>query len=196
MAIQGNGKTTLSKALMTQAPPFEYYFVFDPFDEYDDVPGFKFEEAFTPEEVIELFNSGKKQVRYVSGDDEDMLQLLPFLKEFDNILLVFNESDMLFENQHNPPDFKWMVNMGRHARISMILIARRPPDLPRSFTGQSFLFFSNVVEPNDIKFVKARIGAMPPRNIPQFDFYVHDFNSGELTLFSASWTRRALHLTA
>ena len=98
MGIKGDGKSWLSRALMKDWQ-YDYCFVHDPMNCY---PLTDFLTCSDIEEVIDAMMQGQKKVRLSMGVPSDMVLLIDFLKEFDNILIVIDEADQLFSRSNNP----------------------------------------------------------------------------------------------
>lgn len=181
LGIRGHGKTWLSKALMTMYPN-ENIFVHDPMNDY---PLEDFEHCIDTDQVIDKFMSGSKRVRLVQGNPVDIPDLLEFLKEFDDILIVIDEADQIFTRRETSEGIFWITHYGRHANQAMILIARRPPLLPIDFTAQAVFCFNRVIEPNDMQYVKNRLGYIPDP-LDKYNWYALE-TDGNLCVIDSNW---------
>jgi hypothetical protein len=152
--------------------PNEKIFIFDPMRQYN-LQGFQV--AYDACTCGDLFLQGAARVAMVCAPPSEGAEMFDILRELNDILVVYDEADMILDTQHNPEAFQWLVSYGRHCEQGMILIARRPQRLPREFTAQSILFFGDTVEPNDTAYIKARIGKEPDK-AGEFCWYAHDFD--------------------
>lgn len=141
------------------------------------------ETVNTLEDCADFFLNGGQQVRLASSSIQDGILMFEILRELDNIVVVIDEGDMLLRAQHNPAAFLWLADYGRHSRMGGIVAARRPQRLPRDYTAQSILFYSNVREGRDRQYLKERLDTRPLPFPGEYCWYAHDLN-GELTYFS------------
>lgn len=182
MGARGSGKTTLAKSLLALWP-VERTFIYDPLNEFP-----QYEPHYQIDSAVAALSDDFEVVRFV-GDSEDCGNLLTVVRELDNILVVFDEADMVLRasSLQNPEPFRWMVSYGRHFGQGMLLIARRPQELPRQFTAQSILFFSATHEPTDRTYIRQRVGHIPD-GPGEYEWYAHTL-AGELIHFPAAWAR-------
>ena len=181
MGIRGNGKSFLAKALINLLIPPKL-FIIDPLDEYRDYARFT---CYDAGQCAEAFLSDSFPLRLASASPIDMSLAFELVREINDLFVVVDESDFFLDNQHNPPAFSWSVRYGRHFGQGGILIARRPSNLPREFTAQSVLFFQVCIEPNDLKYIRERVGSVPER-LPAFNWYCSDLD-GKIIIVSDSW---------
>jgi len=186
MGIRGDGKTWLSIALLREfltVYPEHKVFISDPMNCY---PLPDFHSVYTIEEAVDaLINPEIRRIRYAMACPDDIETLFDLLKELDDIFIIIDESDQVFGRVNNSEALHWITHYGRHVNQAAILIARRPPSLPIDFTAQSIFCFSRVIEPNDIKYVKGRLGYEPP-DPGQYNWYSVSVD-GELTEIPSTW---------
>jgi ABC-type dipeptide/oligopeptide/nickel transport system ATPase component len=186
MGRKGSGKTTVARKLIRLANEqvnFDHIYINDPMDQFEDLAT----PYYDIEQIIKAHQSGERAFRYVRGTPTDALLLLEYLREIDNILLVFDEADQLFtaSNLQNPESMLWFNDYGRHAGMGIIMIARRPQKLPRDVTAQCVLFFQPSLEPNDMLYIKSRVG-FHPDPLPKYHWYMHTAD-GELRVITADY---------
>lgn len=181
MGSRGSGKTVLSQALLKLWPNLleSKLYIFDPMDSFTYID---IEVCHTLEDCTDFFLAGGQHIRLASSTIQDGLLMFEVLRELDNIITVIDEADMLLRAQHNPEAFLWICDYGRHSTQGGIFCARRPARLPRDFTAQSILFYSNVREGRDRQYLKERLDMRPLPLPGEYCWYAHDLN-GELTYF-------------
>lgn len=93
-----------------------------------------------------------------------------------SMIFGIDELDMLCGSQwgasHMPPEFYWLVNYGRHARVSMLATARRPMSVARGFTsqcGEMRLF--RITERADVRYFEDYIGRDDAARMGTLDKY-------------------------
>jgi hypothetical protein len=181
MGFRGSGKTYLTKAIIRRLDPPKLFIV-DPLNEYGE---FSAQTAYDAAQCADLFLSGQFPIRLASASPQDMALSFDLVREIDGVFSVVDEADFFLSNQHNPPAFSWVVNYGRHFSQGILIVARRPQNLPREFTAQATLFFQPSIEPNDMNFIRGRIGYIPER-LPEFSWYVSDL-SGKILTVDGQW---------
>lgn len=179
---RGSGKTTLCRALAVRLAERRPVLALDPWNEWGHIVD---TTVTSVRELASALKAGRRHVRLCSSRRGDALALLRLAYEVDDCFLVLDEADLVLRNQHNPEEFDRIVSYGRHFGQSVLAIARRPSDLPRSLTAQGVLCFSHTREPNDRKWLRARLGDWPP-DLEPYHWAVHDM-TGEMEILPPSW---------
>jgi energy-coupling factor transporter ATP-binding protein EcfA2 len=182
---RGSGKTTLARKL-AGLWPLDRVYVYDPLDEYADLVD---QTCYDAAEVVDAFENGAKRVRLARGIIADAATLLEYIRELDHILVVQDEADKILDpcRKCNPEAFLWINDYGRHVGQGMISLARRVASLPRDFTAQSILCFKPALEPNDIEYIRKRLGGdeLPPLAGP-WDWYAQDMDR-RIVVIPGAW---------
>lgn len=73
-------------------------------------------------------------------------------RELGNVCVVLEESELYISNFILSDSFRWLVNYGRHAGISLIAVGRRTPELNIQFRAMaSTIITFQQTEPRDIR---------------------------------------------
>ena len=176
---RGMGKTTEMGRLLSLCSGGVAFF--DTLSRHEDaLPGFKMISQPGDLEAYLRINS-KRRFRILyqprSGEPSDHFRAVSIIvRAFGWMIFAVDELDMLSGSQwgssHMPPEFYWLVNYGRHVRVSMLATARRPMSVPRGFTSQCLeMRLFGMTERADLKFLEDYIGAEDVQRLPRLDKY-------------------------
>lgn len=184
LGIRGHGKTYTAYALSKKYPN-EYVLIFDANESFP--VNSEYYNALDSLDVIEAYERGIKKVRLLMPQVSEIDLLIDYLKEMNNILIVIDEANMVFERRKNNDTLEWIIHIGRHANIGIIMIARRYTNLPIDFTAQAIFVFNQVIEPADIQHIKQRLGTrtIPPK-MEKYNWYAAE-PDGMLSVLKADY---------
>jgi hypothetical protein len=100
-----------------------------------------------------------------SGDPADHFRAVcSIVRAHGEMIFGIDELDMLcgpsWGDSRMPPEFYYLVNYGRHVRVSMLATARRPMSVARGFTSQCLeMRLFGMSERADLKYFEDYIGA-------------------------------------
>lgn len=152
---KGMGKTTLAVELMRGEPRV---IVLDTMGGYGGIVD---QVVWGRDEAIEAMREAAKQRRFRLAlrvyEQDEWLDLLAMAWELEDYLLVIEETSLVCGF---PPflhsEIAKLVQFGRHRRISLIFIARRPTEIPRDLTSQSdHVVTFQQTEPRDLVYLRA-----------------------------------------
>ncbi|KKN29770.1 hypothetical protein LCGC14_0840680 [marine sediment metagenome] len=90
---------------------------------------------------------------------EDVGEICKLCEACQNLTLVIEELNLIFDDNRPPTEFNRMLLAGRKAGIDLIGVAQRPFGFGRKFTSQAkefYVFYSR--EPGDVRFFKQSLG--------------------------------------
>jgi len=90
---------------------------------------------------------------------EDVGEICRLCEACQNLTLVIEELNLIFDDKRPPTEFNRMLLAGRKAGIDLIGVAQRPFGFGRKFTSQAkefYVFYSR--EPGDVRFFKQSLG--------------------------------------
>jgi len=97
------------------------------------------------------------------GDDaeiiEDIAEICSLSLACENMTLVIEELNIIFDEKRPPTEFNKMVLSGREPGVELIGVAQRPFGFGRKFTSQAkefYVFYNR--EPGDVRFFKQSLG--------------------------------------
>ncbi len=91
---------------------------------------------------------------------EDVGEICRLCEACQNLTLVIEELNLIFDDNRPPTEFNRMLLAGRKAGIDLIGVAQRPFGFGRKFTSQAkefYVFYSR--EPGDVRFFKQSLGS-------------------------------------
>lgn len=110
------------------------------------------------------------------GDDdeiiEDIAEICSLCLKCENLTLVIEELNIIFDKKRAPAEFNKMIFGGRDPGIELIGVAQRPVGFGRKLTSQAqeFYVFCNL-EPEDLKFFKDYLGSEAAQAIRSLEKY-------------------------
>ncbi len=112
------------------------------------------------------------------GDDseiiEDIAEICTLCLKCENLTLVVEELNIIFDSQRPPTEFNKMIFAGRDPGIDLIGVAQRPVGFGRKLTSQAkefYIFYNR--EPDDVRFFKSYVGseaAEAIRNLEKYNY--------------------------
>lgn len=113
---------------------------------------------------------------------EDIAEICDLCLKTENLTLVVEELNIIFDKQRPPREFNRMVFGGREPCVETIGAAQRPIGFGRKLTSQAqeFCVFVNR-EPDDLKYFKEFLGteaAQAIRNLEKYQYVKWNFNDG------------------
>jgi hypothetical protein len=163
----GSGKSTLSKRIISQ---FERVIVFDPLEEYSGLVVFSYEE------FVEYFREYRPTFHVVCRfeNEEDYEKVAMGVWYIENVLLVLEEVETYLNSYDRQSYINHLIAFGRHKRISILGIGRRPVEVPIKLRAQcSSIFSFQQTEPPDIMYLEK--WGFEPRELLALDFSKHEF---------------------
>ena len=153
----GSGKSSLAKALVRSIPRV---LIFDPLDEYGAPHAIR---DASPKELYAYIKTRRRFcVSYVPGKDLE--------REFEftcwiayvvgNLTFVADELDQCCTSAWSGPRFGKLLRRGRHQGVGLVSISRRPTEIPKDVTANSYrmiVFKSD--ENRDLVYYRQRFGA-------------------------------------
>lgn len=91
---------------------------------------------------------------------EDVGAICKLCEACQNLTLVIEELNLIFDDNRPPTEFNQMLLAGRKSGIDFIGVAQRPFGFGRKFTSQAkefYVFYSR--EPGDVRFFKQSLGS-------------------------------------
>lgn len=91
---------------------------------------------------------------------EDIAEICSLSLACENMTLVIEELNIIFDEKRPPTEFNKMVLAGREPGIELIGVAQRPFGFGRKFTSQAkefYVFYNR--EPDDVRFFKQSLGS-------------------------------------
>lgn len=90
---------------------------------------------------------------------EDIAKICTLCEACENLTLVIEELNIIFDAQRPPTEFNRMIFSGRKTNIELIGVAQRPYGFGRKLTSQAkefYVFYNR--EPGDVRFFKQCLG--------------------------------------
>jgi hypothetical protein len=91
---------------------------------------------------------------------EDIAEICTLCDACENLTLVIEELNIVFDEKRTPTEFNRMIFSGRKSGIELIGVAQRPFGFGRKFTSQAkefYVFYNR--EPDDVRFFKLSLGS-------------------------------------
>jgi DNA helicase HerA-like ATPase len=155
---KGSGKSTLVGQITSD---HRRVFVFDSMGEYDETRGFVvcYGLAECARAMVELRRSPLFRLSLRVDRVEDFLKLLRIAYEIPDTLLVIEETSLYCSPSRLPDDLSRLVRYGRHRKLNIVFVARRPSEIHRELTAQSDVIVTfRQHEPRDVDYLKSFIG--------------------------------------
>jgi hypothetical protein len=154
---KGSGKTTLVQRYLAKVRRFV---VADSLAEY--TVGTVYHDLRDFARAAKRAGAGKLQAVVRIGDDEafDTLSaMVRVIGEVAPVLYVIEEADIQCSPQYIPDSMDRLVRYGRHWRVSLLVVSRRPAEISRHLTAQADTIVAfQTFEPRDLDFFRARCG--------------------------------------
>jgi energy-coupling factor transporter ATP-binding protein EcfA2 len=180
---RGSGKTTLCKALLPYLGP--RIAIVDTLGEYRGCA------SFSADGVSESL--GRFFVRYqeprnrwcvaVEGpqSERDFEWICRVVETLEEVVLVVDEANLYLDARRPvPPALSRIVHVGRHYRQSLVVLTRRPADIPRLVTSQSMIISFACHEPRDLAYLGAFMSGVDLPGLPEYSFVVYDEGRAEV----------------
>lgn len=160
---RGSGKSTLGKSVLAR---YNRVIVFDPMDEYHTT--FDEEHGYTVfRTMLDFFdffqtmpNTFRVACRFHHIDPDETEREYEYAakaaKEIGRLLLVLEECEMFITSSNRKSYINYLISMGRHHKISMLAIGRRPSEIPIRFRANySTIVAFNTTEQRDLQMLSA-----------------------------------------
>lgn len=119
---------------------------------------------------------GPFRIVYRPADPEgDFPEVCRLVNAAGSMAFVVEETDLYFKSGVACPEFRNLIQRGRHAGVEMFCITQRPRGFGRLLTSQTDVFYLfSTREPDDLKYFADRCGAdvadaLP--GLPKFECY-------------------------
>jgi hypothetical protein len=155
---KGSGKTTLVGEI---AEDHRRVFAFDSMGEYGEERGFVvcYGLADCARAMVEAARAPLFRLSLRVDRTEDFLKLLRIAYEVPDSLLIVEETSLYCSPSRLPDDLSRLVRYGRHRRLNIVFVARRPSEIHRELTAQSDVIVTfRQHEPRDVDYLKSFIG--------------------------------------
>jgi len=102
---------------------------------------------------------GSFRIIYRPTDPQgDFPEICRLVYEAGDIYFVVEEVDMFFKGDTTSPEFRQIIQRGRHARVSLVGVTQRPKGFGRLLTSQVHDFYVfRVTEPVDADYFRERL---------------------------------------
>ena len=135
---------------------------------------------------LKVYSGDFRLIYRPQGDDlqiiEDIAEICTLCLKCENLTLVVEELNIIFDKQRPPTEFNKMVLGGRDPGIELIGVAQRPVGFGRKITSQAQEFYVFVnLEPDDLKFFKDYLGseaAQAIRNLEKYQYLKWVYGDG------------------
>lgn len=171
----GSGKTTLAKKIIER---HRRVVIFDSQEEYEGFTVSSFDEF--RDYLTDMYREDFTIVcRYRHEIDYQLTsEALPFIG---NVLLVLEEAELYLTSWDRSNYLFPLISFGRHQRISLLAIGRRPSEIAAKLRSQCTSIFTFVQkEPRDLDFLAGwDFDPDAVRTLPRFEFATvgEDFDS-------------------
>lgn len=153
---RGSGKSTLAKRLVSKE---RRLIVVDPLLDYPELP-----HVDHPLDLLRhVRRRARFRVAYRPSSFKSAREAFPWVCKVasaarDCTLLV-DEVSMYTTASWSPEGFEELIQYGRHHRVRMVCVSRRPTEVPKDLTGNAariYVFLSH--EPRDVTYFRQFIG--------------------------------------
>lgn len=87
-------------------------------------------------------------------EPEDFDDFCKWVRTVGSLTLAIDEIDLWTKPNYTPPELERLVRYGRHHAVDLLVVARRPVDVPRLVTSQADVLFTyRQTEPADLKWL-------------------------------------------
>ncbi len=125
---------------------------------------------------LNVYSGDFRLIYKPQGDDseviEDIAQICTLCEACENMTLVVEELNIIFDEQRPPTEFNKMIFGGREPGIELIGVAQRPTGFGRKLTSQAkefYVFYNR--EPSDVRFFRQCLGKDAALEICSLDQY-------------------------
>jgi len=112
---------------------------------------------------LKVYSGDFRLIYKPPGDEseirEDIAEICTLCEACENLTLVVEELNIIFDEKRPPTEFNKMIFLGRKTGIDLIGVAQRPVGFGRKLTSQAkefYVFYNR--EPSDIRFFKQCFG--------------------------------------
>lgn len=112
---------------------------------------------------LKVYSSDFRLIYKPPGDEseirEDIAEICKLCDACENLTLVVEEINIIFDEKRPPTEFNNMIFSGRKSGIELIGVAQRPFGFGRKLTSQAkefYIFYNR--EPGDVRFFKQSLG--------------------------------------
>jgi len=116
---------------------------------------------------------GNFRIVYRPADPQaDVAAVCRLVRAAGDMMFVVEETDLYFKQGDACPEFKMLIQRGRHAGVDMICVTQRPKGFGRLLTSQTddFHLFATR-EPDDLAYFRARCGDAVAERLPNLGLY-------------------------
>lgn len=146
---KGSGKSCYARAHVLG---LSRVIVFDPMREYSD--GVIFEDFETLLGFMENNHLGQFRAICRFRSDAEYLRAIELVLLVGNMWIVIEELNFFISAQSKENQFLELFRFGRHNNISIMAIAQRAAEIPKTFTSQADLMVSfRQIEPRDLDYM-------------------------------------------
>lgn len=175
---KGCGKSTLAIQLLAQWE-FKPIVIIDPLGEHSiGVP-------IRIDELDKFKNKSRFIIRLTPFDEHTFSKIIRFCELKTNVLVFIDEASFYQTTSYINPSLDKIIRYGRHYRIDIIMVARRPTELNRISTAMcDILYCFRITEPNDLDYLK-RVDARLPdivSRLKKYEYAKLNFQTDTITL--------------
>ena len=153
---RGSGKTTWLFRNLESLKPFV---LIDPL--YD--PKFKrlgLYDISSLRHLMDSFKNGKPERVYMSPGNVEVFDFICYtVFAYGNINLVIDEVDQYSDNWNLTEQFKKLIKYGRHKKVNITMVARRPLEMNKLLRSQTNHFIIFPLGREDIRELESHIGS-------------------------------------
>lgn len=164
--LQGSGKTVCARFLMEK---FDRPVAVRMTSDFDDIKHLTLVDGGSnpKQSTIELLEGIVADGKKVENKEKKV----PF---FDAVFI--DEADLIFMGNHDiPPIVQNLIAMHRHYKVAIILITRRPQDIPAKIVESCKYRFFYVIEGTNVRKYIGNINSRIPEMLDELDYDEHRF---------------------
>jgi len=116
---------------------------------------------------------GRFRIVYRPVDPQaDFAAVCRLVQAAGGMTFVVEEADLYFKQGESCPEFKMLIQRGRHSAVDMICVTQRPKGFGRLLTSQTddFHLFATR-EPDDLAYFRARCGGDVAERLPNLGLH-------------------------
>jgi DNA helicase HerA-like ATPase len=167
---KGTGKTSFAKSIIKN---LNRVIIIDSLGEYGDVA-----ILVNFDDLVKYIHKKKFKIRLIPIDEIEFNDYLEYIfRTFNNITLVIDEINLFQSPYYLPTGLSLCLRLGRHKKISVIAIARRPAEFNRDLTAltDKFVIF-RITEPRDLKYIAdyTDIDIEKVKNLKNFEYIEYE----------------------